>query len=214
MKLGYVRVSSKDQNEGRQLDKMRALGIEERFMFIDKQSGKDFDRPRYQAMKEVIREGDLIYIDALDRLGRDYDGIISEWKYITRGLKADIVVLENESLFDSRKFKAMGDMGKLMEDQFLSLLGYVAEQERKKIRERQREGIDRALAEGSAYGRPREYEIDDKFRMVYQQWKEGKITAVEAMRQTGLKKGTFYHRVAEIEGRIDADGKIIKTEGK
>ncbi len=101
--------------------------------FVDKLSGKDFNRPRYQAMRFMIKEGDLIYMDALDRLGRDYDGIISEWKHITRELKADIVCLDNETLFDSRKFRAMGDLGEVMEDQFLSLLAFVAEQERKKI---------------------------------------------------------------------------------
>lgn len=197
MDLGYVRVSAKDQNEGRQLDKMRALGIEERFIFVDKASGKDFDRPQYQAMRRIIREGDLLYIDALDRLGRDYDGIISEWKYITRELNADIVVLENESLFDSRKFKSMGDMGKLMEDQFLSLLGYVAEQERKKIKQRQEEGIRKALSEGRAYGRPK-MEVD-QFPEVYRQWKAGQITAVKAMDTLGISKNTFYRRVKEME---------------
>lgn len=133
MKLGYAHVSAKDQNPERQLKKFRDLEIEERYIFIDKQSGKDFNRPQYQGMLLIIREGDLLYLDALDRLGRDYDGIIREWKYITRDLNADIVVLENETLFDSRKFRSMGDLGKLMEDQFLSLLSYVAEQERKKI---------------------------------------------------------------------------------
>lgn len=132
MKLAYVRISTKDQNAERQIKKMRELGIEERYTFIDKASGKDFNRPQYQALRLVIREGDLIYIDALDRLGRDYEGIIREWKYITREVNADIVVLENETLFDSRKFKNMGDLGRLMEDQFLSLLSYVAEQERKR----------------------------------------------------------------------------------
>lgn len=152
-------------------------------------------------MKRMIREGDLIYIDALDRLGRDYDGIISEWKEITRNMKADIIVLENQALFDSRKFKDMGDIGKLMEDQFLSLLGYVVEQERKKIRQRQREGIDLARAQGRAYGRPK-IEIDDKFKEVYKRWRNSEITAVEAMRDAGMKKVTFYQRVKEIEGRM------------
>lgn len=200
MKLGYVRVSSKEQNEGRQLVKMRELGIEERFVFIDKQSGKDFDRPQYQAMKQVIREGDLVYIDALDRLGRDYDGIIAEWKYITRTMNADIVILENETLFDSRKFKAMGDMGKLMEDQFLSLLAYVAEQERKKIKTRQAEGIALCKSEGRAYGRHK-VEIDDIFVSAYEQWKARKITAVKAMELAGMKKQTFYTRVKEHEAQ-------------
>lgn len=153
MKIAYGRVSTKEQNVERQLLKFRELGIEERFVFVDKQSGKDFDRPRYQAMRLMIREGDLVYVDALDRLGRDYDGIIAEWKHITREIGADIVCLDNETLFDSRKFKTMGDFGKVMEDQFLSLLAYVAEQERKKNRSRQAEGIEVARTEGVTFGR-------------------------------------------------------------
>lgn len=200
MELGYIRVSSKDQNEQRQLKKMSSLGIEDRFIFVDKASGKDFNRPRYQAMKEVIREGDVIYIDSLDRLGRNYDGIINEWKHITRVLKADIVILDNQSLFDSRKFREMGDMGKLMEDQFLSLLSYVAEQERKKIRQRQKEGIAIAKANGVKIGRPK-IKIDDEFIQVYNEWKDEKIKAVEAMDKLNMSKATFYRRVKEFEGK-------------
>lgn len=199
MNIGYIRVSSKDQNEFRQLEKMKSLNIEDRFIFIDKQSGKDFDRPQYQAMKKIIREGDLIYIDALDRLGRNYDGILNEWKYITRILNADIIILENETLFDSRKFKSMGDIGKLMEDQFLSLLSYVADQERKKIRQRQAEGIAIAKAHGKHLGRPL-ISIDSKeFSKVYTDWQANKITAVQAMKILDLKRGTFYRRVKEIK---------------
>ncbi|OUS68549.1 recombinase [Paenibacillus sp. MY03] len=201
MKLGYGRVSAKDQNPERQLIKFRELGIEDRFIFVDKQSGKDFDRPRYQAMRLMIREGDLVYIDALDRLGRDYDGIISEWKYITREIGADIVCLDNETLFDSRKFKTMGDFGKVMEDQFLSLLAYVAEQERKKNRLRQAEGIEVARADGVTFGRPKQ-EIDDKFVQAYKEWKAGTLTATTAMKQIGMKKPTFYRRVKEYELEI------------
>ena len=101
LKLAYGRVSAKDQNETRQLIKFRELGIEERFIFVDKLSSKDFNRPQYQVMRQMIREGDLVYIDALDRLGRDYDGIMKEWKYITRELNADIICLDNETLFNS-----------------------------------------------------------------------------------------------------------------
>ncbi|MDF9409502.1 MAG: putative transposon Tn552 DNA-invertase bin3 [Pelotomaculum sp. PtaB.Bin013] len=194
MNIGYVRVSSKDQNEERQVLKMRELGIEDRFLFIDKASGKDFDRPEYQAMKRIVRGGDVIYLDALDRLGRDYDGIIREWKEITREIGADIVVLENENIFDSRKFREMGDIGKLMEDQFLSLLSYVAEQERKKIKQRQREGISVARANGKRLGRPG-CVIPPNFQEICQQWREGKMTAVEAMRRTGMKKSSFYKMV-------------------
>lgn len=205
MKLGYARVSSKDQNEERQVKKLMDLGIEDRFLFIDKQSGKDFNRPRYQAMKDMIREGDLIYIDALDRLGRDYDGIITEWKWITRERNADIVVLENETLFDSRKFKAMGDMGKLMEDQFLALLAYVAEQERKKIKQRQAEGIAIAKENGKHLGRPKvtldalTKEQRKQFDSLYPKWKNEEITAVQFMSELDLKKTTFYKIIKEHE---------------
>jgi DNA invertase Pin-like site-specific DNA recombinase len=196
----YVRVSAKDQNPERQLVKFRALGIDERYIFIDKQSGKDFDRPRYQAMRLMIREGGLVYLDALDRLGRDYDGIISECKYITRELQADIVVLENETLFDSRKIRTMGDYGKVMEDQFLSLLSYVAEQERKKNRQRQAEGIEVARREGVKFGRPKQ-EIDTNFIWVYDQWRSGAITATAAMKLLDMKSNTFYRRVKDYESQ-------------
>ncbi|MFF0828847.1 recombinase family protein [Brevibacillus sp. NPDC003359] len=201
MKVGYVRVSAKDQNTERQLKKMFELGIEERYIFIDKQSGKDFNRPQYQAMRLIIREGDLLYLDALDRLGRDYDGIIREWKYITRELNADIVVLENETLFDSRKFRSMGDLGKLMEDQFLSLLSYVAEQERKKNKQRQAEGIEIAKNNGVRFGR-RKQEINADFIRIYGEWKSGLITATEGMKRLELKPNTFYRRVKEYENQI------------
>jgi DNA invertase Pin-like site-specific DNA recombinase len=177
---------------------MRELGIPEKYIFIDKQSGKTFDRPQYQSMKLIIREGDLIYIDALDRLGRDYDGIIREWKHITRELSADIIVLENESLFDSRKFKTMGDLGKLLEDQFLSMLSYLAEQERKKTKQRQKEGIEVAINNGVKFGRPK-IEVTDHFRLIYNTWKSREISAAEGMRQLGYSKNTFYRRVREHE---------------
>jgi DNA invertase Pin-like site-specific DNA recombinase len=146
----------------------------------------------------MIREGDLVYIDALDRLGRDYDGIIKDWKYITRELGTDIVCLDNETLSDSRKFKTVGDFGKVMEDQFLSLLAYVAEQERKKNKERQAEGIEVVRADGVTFGRPRQ-EIDEKFSHAYREWKVGKVTATAAMQQIGMTRTTFYRRVHEYE---------------
>lgn len=203
MKMGYGRVSAKDQNPERQLIKFRELGIDDRYIFVDKLSGKDFNRPRYQAMRFMIRERDLIYVDALDRLGRDYDGIIAEWKYITRELNADIICLDNETLFDSRKFRTMGDFGKVMEDQFLSLLAYVAEQERKKNRQRQREGIEVAKTSGVKFGRPKQ-EINDDFIQVYQEWKSGGITATAAMKQLDMKHRTFYRRVKEYETKKNA----------
>lgn len=198
MKIGYVRVSSKDQNVDRQVIKMQEKGIEERYIFTDKQSGKNLDRPKYQAMRLMIRQGDELYLDALDRLGRKYDDIISEWKYITREVGADIIVLENESLFDSRKFKAMGDLGKLLEDQFLSMLSYVAEQERKKINVRQAEGIAVAKANGVKFGRKKQ-EISQAFKDEYAKWKAGEITATQSMKNLNMKPNTFYRRVKEYE---------------
>lgn len=205
MKIGYIRVSSKEQNVDRQLVKMIDIGIEERFVFIDKQSGVDFDRSQYQAMKQVVREGDVVYLDALDRLGRDYEGIISEWKFITRTINANIIVLENEALFDSSKFKAMGDMGKLMEDQFLSLLSYVAEQERKKIKQRQAEGIISARVRGIHLGRPKmnlgslTKEQLQVLSENYLKWKNKELTGVQLMTLLRIKKNTFYKIIKEYE---------------
>jgi DNA invertase Pin-like site-specific DNA recombinase len=199
VKIGYVRVSSADQNEERQIKKMLELGIEERMIFVDKQSGKDFERPSYQKMKRILRKGDLLYLDALDRLGRTYDGIIQEWKQITREIQANIVVLENETLFDSRKYREMGDIGKLMEDQFLSLLSYVAEQERKKIKQRQAEGIALAKAQGKHLGRPKIHEQRQLLASHYPKWKNKEITGVEFMQLLGLKKNSFYKIIKEYE---------------
>ena len=201
MKIGYIRVSDKKQNPDRQIEKMLDIGIEERFIFVDRQSGKDFARPSYQSMKQVLREGDLLYLDALDRLGRDYDGIIEEWKDMTRNIGVDIVVLEQESLFDSRRFREMGELGKLMEDQFLSLLSYVAEQERNKIRTRQREGINIAQRKGVRFGRPR-IKITEAFKEIVAQWRKGEITAKEAMRLSNMRPSTFYRRIEELKEEL------------
>jgi len=198
MIYGYVRVSSLDQNSERQLKKMRELGIPKDSIFEDKKSGKDFDRPQYQAMRKLIQDGDLIYIDALDRLGRDYDGIISEWKYITRELNADIIVLENETLFDSRKFKAMGDMGKLMEDQFLSLLSYVADQERKKIKQRQAEGVALAKKAGKYKGRVKKYtQRHPGMNQAVEWFQEGKKTVKEICEITKVSRSALYRELQD-----------------
>ena len=210
--FGYIRVSTKDQNIERQLAKMVELGIQERDIFIDKMSGKDFDRPAYQALKIQLRKGDLVYIDALDRLGRNYDGIISEWKHITREIEADIVVLENETLFDSRKFKAMNTedskLGSLMEDLFFSLLSYVADQERKKILKRQAEGIAEARKAGKHLGRPRldlaalSKQQRQDLESNYPAWKAKTITGVQFMELLALKKNSFYKIMKEYEATL------------
>ncbi len=202
---GYIRVSSKDQNEQRQLYKMIEKGVEARRIFVDRASGKNFERPQYQLLRKILNEGDIVYMDALDRMGRNYDEVIAEWKYITRELKADIIVLENESLFDSCKFREMGDMGRLMEDQFLSLLSYVADQERKKIRQRQAEGIEVAKSQGKHLGRPRMNfsNLSKKQRQILEEnhskWRNGDITGAMFMEMLELKKNTFYKIMKEYD---------------
>lgn len=192
MEIGYVRISARTQNLARQLETMKKLGIEERFIFQDVASGKDFERPGFLAMKNILRAGDCLYIDALDRLGRDYDAIINEWKHITRDLKCDIVALDNASLFDSRKFREMGDLGRLMEDQFLSLLAYVADVERKKTLRRQREGIESAKKAGVRFGRPNSIQDWALFDRTAERWTRGEITAAEACRITESRKTSWY----------------------
>nr|WP_276577831.1 recombinase family protein [Bacillus thuringiensis] len=202
---GYIRVSTKDQNEQRQLHKMMERGVEARRIFVDKASGRHFDRPQYQLLRKILSTSDIVYIDALDRMGRNYDEVISEWKYITRELQADIIVLENETLFDSRKFREMGDMGRLMEDQFLSLLSYVADQERKKIHQRQAEGIAVAKSQGKHLGRPQLNLSTLSKQQIYiieethSKWKSGEITAIMFMEMLELKKNTFYKIMKEYE---------------
>jgi len=195
--VAYTRISTNTQSLDRQLATMRALGIEERYIFKDVASGKNFERSGYHAMKQIIREGDCLYIDALDRLGRDYDGIIKEWKHITRELKCDIVALDNSALFDSRKFREMGELGKLMEDQFLSLLAYVADNERKKTLERQRQGIKAAKSKGVKFGRPTSIDDWELFDRTAKRWERGEISAAEACRITGAKKTSFYKYIKE-----------------
>ncbi|MDY0854966.1 recombinase family protein [Bacillus thuringiensis] len=206
---GYIRVSTKDQNEQRQLHKMMERDVEARKIFVDKASGRNFDRPQYQLLRKILSQGDIVYIDALDRMGRNYDEVISEWKYITRELQADIVVLENETLFDSRKFREMGDMGRLMEDQFLSLLSYVADQERKKIRQRQAEGIALAKSQGKHLGRPQFNfsKLSPKQLLIieetYPKWKNKEISGMQFMQLLELKKNTFYKIIKEYENTFD-----------
>lgn len=196
--FGYARVSTKEQNLDRQILKFLERGIPDRNIFCDKESGKDFDRAKYQLLRMQVRKGDLVYFDALDRLGRDFHGIISEWKYFTQEVKCDLVVLENEALFDSRIFRAQGDFGAVMEHMFLGLLGYVAEQERKKMKIRQKEGIAVAMNKGIKFGRP-EVKPDERWISAYKQVKSGEMTAAAACRLIGMSAPTWYRRVKDYE---------------
>lgn len=191
-KFGYGRVSSKDQNEARQIKAFKEYGIDERDIYIDKKSGKDFEREKYKLLKNILREDDLLVIHSIDRLGRNYEMIVNEWKDITKNIKADIVVLDMP-LLDTRQKKDL--LGTFINDLILGLLSYVAQTEREKIRTRQREGIDIALKVGTKTGKPfgrPKINKPDNFDEVIKIWKDKKITAREAMKQLNLKPNTFY----------------------
>lgn len=193
--FGYVRVSSDDQNEARQVEKMRELGIDERHIFIDKKSGKDFEREQYRAMVTMLREGDLVCIASLDRLGRNYREMGQEWENITKVKKADILVLDMADILDTRKKTDL--TGTLISDMVVRLLSYVAEKERESIRARQAEGIAIAKAEGKYQGR-KAIEVDkEAFEKVYSEVVRGERTNRYAMQKLGLKPNTYYRVVNE-----------------
>ena len=194
-KFGYIRVSSKDQNEGRQLEAMKKIGINDRDIYLDKQSGKNFERANYQLLKRIIRKGDVLCIHSLDRFGRNKEEILQEWNDLTKNIEADIIVLDMP-LLDTTQYK--DSMGTFIADLVLQILSWMAEEERQRIRKRQREGIDLALQNGVQFGRPKVL-ISDEFREVYQRWKRKEITAVKAMQEAGVKKTSFYKLVTALE---------------
>ena len=194
-KFGYIRVSSKDQNEGRQLDAMKKMGINGRDIYLDKQSGKNFERANYQLLKRVIRKGDILYIHSLDRFGRNKEEILQEWNDLTKNIEADIVVLDMP-LLDTTQYK--DSMGTFIADLVLQILSWMAEEERERIRKRQREGIDLALQNGIQFGRPAVF-VSEEFKEVYRKWKAKELTAVEAMQEAGVKKTSFYKLVKALE---------------
>ncbi|MCF8568634.1 recombinase family protein [Alicyclobacillus tolerans] len=196
----YARVSSKDQSLERQLSAAKEIGIEEEYIFVDKASGKDFQRPEYQLMKRMLRNGDALYVKSLDRLGRNKQMILDEWQELIKVKEVDIAVLDMP-LLDTTKYKNLNGIETLVSDLILQLLSYMAEDERKRIRERQEEGIRVAVQKGVKFGR-KKFEIDDTFKSVYPEWKQNKITAVEAMKRVGMKSNTFYRRVKEYEANI------------
>lgn len=194
--FGYVRISSDDQNEARQIVKMRELGIDERHIFIDKKSGKDFSRENYQAMITMIREGDTLYVSSIDRLGRNYNEILEQWALITKSKKADIVVLDMP-LLDTRNHKDL--TGTLIADIVLQLLSYVAQKERENIKTRQAEGIAIAKAEGKYKGRkPIDVNIE-VFRRLYMDVKRKQRTVSSSIKILGIKRSTWYNLIKEYE---------------
>lgn len=200
--FGYVRVSAKDQNEARQLKEMLDLGIDERDIFIDKESGKDFNRPQYQTLKARLREGDLLYIKSIDRFGRNSKEIKKEWQEITQDIKADIKVLDMP-LLDTTQYK--DQLGTFVSELVLQVLSFVAERERENIKTRQAEGIAVAKAKGKHLGRPQlnlstlNKEERHKLESNYPKWKGKEITGVEFMSLLQLKKNSFYKIIGEYE---------------
>ena len=202
MKYGYARVSSKDQQLDRQIELIKEAGVEGRYIFCDKASGKDFDRMAYNTLvgthmtAPMLRNGDTLVILSIDRLGRNYQMIRQEWEKITHEIGADIEVLDMPVLNTTTE---NGNLDRrFISDLVLQILSYVAEKERISIKERQQQGIEIAKAKGTKFGRPR-VKIPSNWDEVYHRWEKGELTAVEAMRLTGLKKGTFYKLAKAIE---------------
>ena len=189
---GYIRVSTKEQNIDRQLSAMKFIGIQKENIFVDKQSGKDFNRPQYKRLVRKLREGDVMFVKSIDRLGRNYDEIIEQWQYISKVKNADIVVLDFP-LLDTRKHEH-GITGKFLSDMVLQILSYVAQVERENTKQRQMEGIEEAQKKGIIFGRPK-MELPEEFSQVYTLWKSRQITQREASRRLKTNHNTFKNWV-------------------
>lgn len=190
---GYVRVSSTDQNEDRQLIALREQGVDEKNIFIDKQSGKDFDRPNYKKLVNKLKTGDLLYIISIDRLGRNYEEIQKQWRVLTKEIGIDICVLDMPML-DTRNGKDL--MGTFIADLVLQILSFVAQSERENIKKRQTEGIAAAKAKGVKFGRP-EKEVPDDFGKIVRAWEQKKLPLEEVLKKFGMSEATFYRRLRE-----------------
>lgn len=191
----YVRVSSTDQNEDRQMIAMEQAGVPEGNIYIDKQSGKDFNRPNYKRLIKRLREGDILYILSIDRLGRNYEEIQNQWRIITKAKKVDIVVIDMP-LLDTRRDKNL--LGTFISDMVLQLLSFVAENERENIRSRQAAGIAAAKAKGVKFGRPVK-EVSDEFAREVELWAKKEISLEEILQKYDMCRATFYRRVREME---------------
>lgn len=188
---GYVRVSSKEQNEDRQVIAMEELSIPQKNIYMDKQSGKDFERPQYKKMLRKFRQGDILFIKSIDRLGRNYTEILEQWALITKEKKVDIVVIDMP-LLDTRD-KGRDLTGMFISDLVLQILSYVAETEREFIKKRQAEGIAAARAKGVKFG-PKKKVMPEEFEKVKEMWERGEISAREAGKLLNVSYSTFYRR--------------------
>lgn len=192
---GYIRVSTREQNEDRQRLALAALPVPEENIYMDKQSGKDFERPQYRRLVRRLRRDDLLYVKSIDRLGRNYSEILEQWRMLTKEKGVDIAVLDMP-LLDTRRGKDL--MGTFLSDIVLQVLSFVAENERDNIRQRQAEGIAAAKARGVRFGRP-PLPLPDNFHMLHQAWRGQKITLRQAARACGMPTGTFYSRAIKLE---------------
>lgn len=200
---GYVRVSSQDQNEDRQLIEMERVGIPSNNIYIDKQSGKDFDRPKYQKLLRKMNEGDVLYILSIDRLGRNYEEILNQWRIITKDMKVDVVVIDMP-LLDTRRDKNL--LGTFISDMVLQLLSFVAQNERENIKKRQAQGIAAAKARGVKFGRPVK-DVSDEFEDEVGRWNKGELNMEELLEKYGMSQSTFYRRVRELDASKKKKGR-------
>jgi len=194
---GYMRVSSADQNEARQLVAMLELGLQQKQIYIDKQSGKDFDRKSYKKLVKRLKAGDLIYLPEIDRLGRNYDEILEQWRILTKDKGVDICVLDMPIL-DTRHYKDL--IGTFISDLILQVLSFVAHKERENIRKRQAEGIKTAKARGIKFGRP-EKKPPDNFPELIKAWENGDIETAQMLELCGFGRTTLYARLKEYKGK-------------
>lgn len=192
---GYIRVSSRDQNEDRQLIALKEVGIAEKNIYMDKQSGKDFNRPQYKKLLRKMKKDDLLYIKSIDRLGGNYEEILEQWRVLTKEKVIDIMVLDMP-LLDTRRGKDL--MGTFLSDNVLQVLSFVAENKRINIRQRQAEGIAAAKAKGIRFGRQPK-PLPENFHSCYQRWKQGDITGTAAAKECRMPLSTFRYRAAVYE---------------
>ena len=190
---GYVRVSSMNQNEDRQMIALQDVGVVDKYIFMDKQSGKDFERPQYKKLIKKLKSGDLLYILSIDRLGRNYEEIQRQWRVLTKDIGVDICVIDMP-LLDTRNGKDL--MGTFIADLVLQILSFVAQSERENIKKRQSEGIAAAKARGIKFGRP-EKDVPDDFGKIVKEWEQKRLPFSEVLKLCNMSEATFYRRLRE-----------------
>ena len=196
--FGYIRVSSIDQNEDRQFLAMKNVNVPRKQIFVDKISGKDFNRPQYKKLVRKLKEGDLLYILSIDRLGRNYEEIQNQWRILTKGIGVDICVIDMP-LLDTRSGKDL--MGTFIADIVLQILSFAAQSERENIKKRQQEGIAAARAKGVKFGRP-PIPLPENFYEIHRAWRNKKITLRQAAEACGMPMGTFYGKAQKFENTL------------